>query len=183
MRDDELDEELRDLEREIEDLQRSGMSRAEAEASARRAFGNLTLIKEITREMWGGRSVERLAQDFRYALRRLRKSPGFTLTVALSIALGVGSETAVFSVVNAVLLRPLEFPDQGKLVAIAEHPSGRSEDRATVSGPDFSDLHDQTRSFEHLAAFLSFTFPLTDEGDPSMVQCTGISPDFFERSG
>jgi len=184
MRDDELDEELRDdLERETEELQCSGMSRAEAENSAHRAFGNLTLIKEVTREMWGGRSLERFAQDIRYALRLLRKNPGFTLAVALSIALGVGAETAVFSVVNAVLLRPLEFPDPARLVAVAEHPSGRSEDRATVSGPDFADFHQQSTSFEQLAAFLSFTFPLTDEGDPIMVQCTGISPDFFDALG
>src|ERR1700730_11795772 len=157
MRDDELDEELRaDLEREVEERMESGMSRAEAEASARRAFGNFTLVKDITREMWGWRSLERFAQDVRYALRLLRRNPGFTLAVALSIALGVGAETAVFSVVNAVLLRPLAFPDPDRLVAITEHPSGGAGDRATVSGPDFADFHDQSTSFDRLAAFLIF---------------------------
>ena len=184
MRDDELDEEVRDhIKRETEELERSGMSRQEAEACARRAFGNVTLIKEVTREMWGWRSLERFAQDTRYALRLLRKSPGFTLAVVLSIALGVGAETAIFSAVNAVLLRPLEFRDPGRLVAIAERPSGRSDDRTTVSGPDFADFHDQSTSFEHLAAFVPFTFPLTDEGEPIMVRCTAISPDFFDALG
>src|ERR1700676_5026543 len=109
-RDDELDQELQThLELEIEEQMSAGMSRADAEAAARRAFGNLTLVTEVTREMWGGRSLERLAQDLRYALRLLRRNPGFALAVVLSIALGVGAETAVFSVVNAVLLRPLAF--------------------------------------------------------------------------
>jgi predicted permease len=184
MREDDLDEELRaDLDMEIEERRQSGMSRADAEASARRDFGSLTVIKEATREMWAWRGLERVAQDLRYALRLLRRNPAFTLAVILSIALGVGAETAVFSVVNAVVLRPLAFPNPDRLVAIAEHPSGGTEDRATVSGPDFADLHDQNTSFEHLAAFLTFTFPLTDVDEPILVRCTGISPDFFDALG
>jgi predicted permease len=184
MRDDELDEELRgDLEMEIEERVESGMSRADAESSARRAFGRLTAIKEATRETWRWRSLERAAQDARYALRLLRRSPAFTAAVVVSIALGVGAQTAVFSVVNAVLLRPLAFAHPDRLVAVLEHPSGGSEDRGMVSGPDFADFHDQSTSFEHIAAFLTFTFPLTDAGEPIMVRCTGISPEFFETLG
>ncbi len=184
MRDDELDEELRaDLEMEIEDRVQSGMSRAEAESSARRAIGSLTAVKEATRETWRWQSLERGVQDVRYALRLLRRNPAFTAAVIVSIALGVGAQTAVFSVVNAVLLRPLAFAHPDRLVAVLEHPSGRSQDRGTVSGPDFDDLRDQSTSFEHLAAFLTFTFPLTDAGEPIMVRCTGISPGFFETLG
>jgi predicted permease len=183
-RDDELDQELQThLELEIEEQMSAGMSRADAEAAARRAFGNLTLVTEVTREMWGGRSLERLAQDLRYALRLLRRNPGFALAVVLSIALGVGAETAVFSVVNAVLLRPLAFPNSGRLIAVAERPSGGGQERAAMSGPTFADLHDQATSFEHLAAFVRFTFPLTDTDDPILVRCVGVSPDFFDALG
>src|SRR5258707_2104866 len=99
MREHELDEELQtDLEMDSEERMQSGMSRADAEASARRVFGNLTLVKEVTREMWGWRWLERFAQDVRHALRLLRRNPGFTLAVVLSLALGVGAETAIFSV-------------------------------------------------------------------------------------
>jgi putative ABC transport system permease protein len=184
MRDDELDEELRaDLEMEIEERVQSGMGRADAESSARAAFGSLALIKEATREAWGWRSLERLMQDVRYALRLLRRNPAFTLAVVVSIALGVGAETAVFSVVNAVLLRPLAVAHPDRLVAIAEHPSGGSQDRPAVSGPDFADFHDQSTSFEHLAAVLTFTFPVTDAGEPIMARCTGVSENFFDAIG
>ena len=184
MRDDELDEELRgDLEMEIDERVQSGMSRSDAEASARRAFGSVAAIKEATRETWRWRSLERGAQDLRYAFRLLRRNPAFTAAVVVSIALGVGAQTAVFSVVNAVLLRPLAFAHPDRLVAVMEHPSGGLQDRGTVSGPDFDDFRDQNRSFEHLAAFLRFTFPLTDAGEPIMVRCTGISPEFFEALG
>src|ERR1051326_5933547 len=113
----------------------------------------------------------------------LRRNPGFTAAVMLSIALGVGAETAVFTVWNAVLLRPLGFPHPDRLVAIAEHPSGGTADRATISGPDFADFHDQSTSFEHLAAFVPFTFPLTNVDEPVMVRCMAISPDFFDALG
>jgi putative ABC transport system permease protein len=184
MRDEELDEELRaDLEMEIEERIRQGMSPADAEASARREFGSLTLIKEATREMWGWPSLERVAQDVRYALRLLRRNPAFTFAVIVSIGLGVGANTAVFTVIDAVLLRPLAFENPDRLVAIVEHPSGGSRDRAVVSGPDFEDFRDQATSFQHLAAFLTFTFPLTEIDEPIMVHCTGVSPDFFDALG
>jgi putative ABC transport system permease protein len=185
MRDDELDEELRaDFEIEIEQLMRTGMTRAEAEASARRSFGNVTLVKEVTREMWGRGSLERFAQDLRFGARLLCKNPAFTLAVALSIALGVGSETAVFTVVKAVLLRPLEFHNPDRLVAVAELPTGSGPERTQASGPDFDDFRDQNTSFERLAAVIPrFTFPLTDQGEPIMVRCTGVSKDFFDVLG
>jgi len=184
MRDHDLDEELRaDFEMEIEERVQAGMSRADAEADARRAFGSVALIKEATRETWRGRSVERLLQDLRYALRLVRRYPAFAFAVVVSIALGVGAETAVFSVVHAVLLRPLAFRDPDRLIAIAEHPTGSAQDRGTVSGPDFDDLRDGTTAFQKFAAYLTFTFPLTDTDEPVMVRCTGISPEFFDALG
>ena len=100
------------LEEKIEDLVDSGMSRAQAERAARREFGNVTLIQERSREVWQW-PVEIILSDLKLTLRRLRKAPGFAATVILTLAIGIGANTAVFSVVNSVLLKPLPYPDAG----------------------------------------------------------------------
>jgi len=110
-----LADEMREHVREkAEDLVDSGMERAEAEAAARRDFGNMTLLAERSRDEWGFGFVQRLAQDLRYALRSLRKEPLFAALVIVPLALGIGSNTAIFTAVHAALIRPLPYhqPDQ-----------------------------------------------------------------------
>ena len=116
-RDADLERELRsDLELEEAEQRENGLSPEDARYAARRAFGNATLIREQTQEAWGWSAFEHLWRDVPYAFRRLRKSPGFTCTAILTLALGVGSVTAVFSVVYAVLLSPYPFHDPGQIV-------------------------------------------------------------------
>jgi putative ABC transport system permease protein len=177
----ELDEELQfHLEARTRDNVNAGMTPEAARHDATRRFGNRILAKERTHEMDIVASIETFGQDLRYALRGLRKSPGFTTVAILALALGIGANTAVFTVVNAVLLRPLPFPQAGRLFLISYKPQhGPFE-----SGPGLSDRHyleflRQNRAFERVATFGQNSVTLTGAGDAVRVPTAMITSGFF----
>src|SRR5260370_27229344 len=118
-REQDLDSELRsDLELEAEEQQESGLSAGQARYAAQRALGNTAFVKEEVREMWGWTSLERLFQDLRYGWRAMLRSPGFTTVAVLSLALGIGANTAIFTALDAVLWRPLPIREPQQLVKV-----------------------------------------------------------------
>jgi hypothetical protein len=163
-----------------------GESPAEAEANARREFGNATLVKEVTRDMWGWRWLETLLQDLRYGLRQLRRNLGFTAVAVITLALGTGANTAIFSVVDTVLLRPLPYKDPGRLVSVTEQVPIMHG--AFVLSPDYAAWRDQSKVFQRIGAF-SFHDPrvnganLMGGSEPARVSFTNVTPDFFRMLG
>ncbi len=122
-----LADEMREhLEEKTEQFMREGMSREEATRAARRAFGNATLIEERGREAWQWPRLESLLADAKFALRQLRRSPGFAVTAVLTLALGIGANTAIFTLIDSIMLRPLPYPQQDRLMAIDSIENGRS---------------------------------------------------------
>jgi predicted permease len=134
-----LSEEIREhLDEKIEELVASGMSRDEASAAARREFGNATLLEEHGREAWQWRALETTLRDVRYALRQLRRNPGYPLTVLLTLTFAIGLNTAVFSVVNALLLRPLPYSEPERLASLNTHRDGVNQAGKSVSDDENS---------------------------------------------
>lgn len=159
-----------------------GENREQAEASARCETGNIGLIKEVTREVWGWGAVERLVQDIRFGSRTLRRDLGFTTVAVLTLALGVGANTAIFSVFNGVLLQPLAYRDPGQLYGIWTSQRGQGGLTGS-SGPDFADFHEQAKSFDQVGAAVPFSWVFMLKGEPKRVQCTAVSPDVFPMLG
>jgi predicted permease len=178
-----LNEELQaHLELLRDEYLRRGLSPEEARYAALRAFGGLEQVKEEYREQRGVFTMETLLQDVRYGLRQLRRNPGFTLVAVLTLALGIGTNTAIFSIVNAVVLRPLPYPDSDRLVWIAEViPALKAE---LASGGDYVDWKDQNRTLEQVAAYdESADFNLTGRGTPTRVHGARVSASFFTTLG
>jgi predicted permease len=171
------------LEAEAEEQEEDGLTPEEAAYSARRVFGNVTAVKEDVRQTWGWTKVEQLRQDILYALRILRNSPGFTLTAVLSLALGIGANTAIFTVVNAVLLRALPYPDSDRLVQLWESKPNEGYFRNVVNPFNFLDWRERTQSFEGMSAVSVGTANLTGVGDPLALPGMEVSPDFFSVLG
>jgi putative ABC transport system permease protein len=146
--------------------------------AARRAFGNLTAVKETIHEMSNWTAVEQLGHDLRYGARLLRRSPAFSIVAVLTLALGIGANTAIFTVVNAVLLRPLPFPEPDRLVRIWES-SPQGFDRNVVDPYNFLNWRERTHSFQQMAAIDGWTLSITGGGEPLAVHGMRASPEFF----
>ena len=155
----------------------AGMKPEEARYAAMRQFGWVESIKETCREQRGVSWIEDLGQDIRYGARMLYKYPGFTAIAVLTLALGVGANTAIFSVVDAVLLRPLAYPDSGQLVWLCER--GPDWSGGSISYPNFTDWRNQQSVFEKFGAYIGNNFNLTGAGEPVRLAGVLMSADVF----
>jgi len=176
-----LEAELRfHLERQVADKIRDGMTETEARRSARMEFGGLDQVKEECRDARGTRWIETLMQDMRFALRTLLRSPAFTTVAVLTLALGIGANTAVFTVVHGVLLRPLPFPEPEKLFLISDLPRNNPYlTAAGLSDRDYLEFRRQDQVFEDIATSGSSPVTLTGAGDPVRVPAATVTPGFF----
>jgi putative ABC transport system permease protein len=179
----ELDEELRShLEREIERNVRQGMNLEDARYVALKNFGGLEQAKERCRDARGVRMIEELWQDLRYGLRMLRKNPGFTAIAVLTLALGIGANTAIFSVVNALLLRPYPYKDQDRLVWLWETKLPDIP-RGSPSPANFLDWQKQNTVFEQLEAINVNDYNLIGDGNPERIRGMVITHGFLSMLG
>ncbi len=178
----ELDEELRfHLEQETEENLARGMSMEEARWAALRSFGGVEQVKEKSRDARGIRWLEELWQDVRYGLRVLVQKRGFTLTVVITLALGIGANTAIFSLVNAVLLRELPFRDPDQVMWVWSTRTDR--DKAPFTLPDFLDYRDQNQTLDQIAAFSSIGLNLTGSEKAQRLQGLRVSANLFDLLG
>ena len=179
-----------DLEREIaahltlleDEYLAQGMTAEEARLAARRAYGGVEQAKQLHRNERSYQGVAQTIQDTRYTLRQLRKSPGFTATAVLMLALGIGATTAIFSIVVGVLLRPLPFPDSDRLVVLGDILEGSNSAfgaQSRVTAPDIRNYMRDTQSFSNLGGYQGFGFELSGRGDPAAVQATRMSGEVF----
>jgi predicted permease len=173
-RETELEEEMRShLEMAAQECTDRGIDRREAEHAARREFGNVELVKEVTRDMNGWRWLEDLVEDARYGLRRMRRSPGFTAIAVLTLALGIGANTAIFSLVNGILLVSLPYPRPERLVSVTgTYPQGA-----------FVAMREQMRTMDVGAYVEGQELNLTGFGEPVRLTGTSISAELFSILG
>ena len=175
---DELDEEIRShIQRRADDLERSGLLRAEAARRARIEFGGYQKFKAECREELRGFWLETVWTDVHFATRMLRSSPGFTAVAVLTLALGIGANTAIFSVVNAVLLRPLPYPNAKRLAMIWS--TWGNETRGPASGPELIELRNRSRAFEEIAGIWVTSGTITGTVEPEQVRLALTTANFL----
>ena len=177
-----LDEELQShLRMATQDRIESGKSQVDAETEARREMGNQGLIKEATREVWGFAGIERLRQDLRYGMRVLWKNPVYALVSILTLALGIGASTAIFSVVYGVLLRSLPYHKPEQIVRMYE--VGHKGNQMAFADPNFADMHGQARSLQGMAQMYWAEDTVSVGSQAERTGVAYVSRDFFEVMG
>jgi predicted permease len=178
----ELNEEIAGhLQMAAREREERGELRAGADAAARRELGNAGVIQDVTRDQWAWTRLENLLQDLRYGARTLRKSPGFAAVAILTLALGIGVNTALFSVVNGVLLNPLPYPRPHQLVELWwDRTPGQ---HSSVTYPNFLDWQKESTVFSAVGAYLQDNMIVTGAGEPERVDGVKISANFFDLLG
>src|SRR2546430_2360174 len=184
-RDDDLRDEIAaHLRMAIDERMARGASREEATLAARKEFGNGGHVTEVTRDVRGGLWAERLRQDVRYGLRSLLHTPAFTVVAVLTLAIGVGANSAMFTVVNGVLLRPLPFAEPKRLFLASYLPANfRSDGTPGLFDHVFPQFRDRARSFERVANFVRSAATLTDAGGATRLFGARVGVDFFRVLG
>jgi predicted permease len=179
-----LSDEIRQhLDEKIEELVATGMPRKEAAAAARLEFGNVTQVERDGRDVWRWPSLEDFLMDIRFAMRMLRKNPGFTVVAVLTLALGIGANAALFSVIDAVLLRPLPFHDPERLVAVHSVDLKDANMGGESSYPAFLDWRSRTHSFEAMSVWSTMGFTYTGGDQPESVPGAMVSANLFSTLG
>jgi predicted permease len=179
-----MDEELREhLAQQVLENQRRGMSEAEARRQAALSFGGIERVREEIRDARGIALFDEVRGDVRYALRALRLNPGFTAVALLTLALGIGANAAMFSVVNGVLLRPLPHANADELVLLYQSSARRGELHGRVSYEDLEDWRTRTRSLTSVAAYAAVPTILTGQGEPLEIEMSYVTERFFDVLG
>jgi predicted permease len=171
------------LEMETEALIARGMAPQSARDTARSRFGSVALVKDDCRESWGLRVIDTVTQDVRFALRNLRKYPAYTFVVLLTLALGIGANTAIFSVVHAVLLRPLPYGNGDRLVEVRQLAPKVGVASAGISVKELADYREQTASLDAVVEYHQMSFNMLGRGEASRVQTGVVSANFFDVLG
>jgi putative ABC transport system permease protein len=180
-----LEEEIRfHLDQRADSYRQQGLGADEAARFSRRQFGSPAAWKEVCRDMWTFRWMEVLSQDLRYAARTLRRSPGFAIVVTLTLALGIGANTAIFSVFDAVVLQPLPYPEPSQLVSVVGNVQREGGvERRGASRPDYADWRDQSRSFAGMAMYEDDPLTFYGADGPELLRGEFVAQPYFELLG